>query len=192
MKWVLLLVACWASGVVGQPAHEHSVLRWIHEAPGGHVHPDQEVRVDPETGLTGVFATKFIPNGTVLCQVPWEIMIVSHDPEEESSVMCCGMVKTLAKELKKGNESQYAPYVNYLLSQPDNEIPSGWSKKGQDLLRALVGGIENPLIPPDDPTEWLTYDWYDRCKGRRSDKLAAKAALLVVKRSDEIVMIPGE
>ncbi len=156
------------------------------------MHPDQEFRMDPVSGVSGIFATKFIPNGTVLCQVPWSIIIQSDDPNEEGQ-MCCGTVEAVAREMRKGNESDYAPYVNYLLVQPVSEVPSAWSDMGKALLRALVGGsADTTLIPPVEPTEWLSSDWYELCRGNRADTIAAKAAMLVVQRSDDSIMIPGE
>ena len=187
-----LLVVVWAGSAVGQLVHDHSVLKWIHDSPGGYVHPDQEVRVDPETGIPGVFATSFIPKGAVLCQVPWKLIIKSDVPDERGQ-MCCGTVKAVAREMKKGNASKFAPYVEYLLTQPDGVTPSTWSDLGQQLLRALVGGkIDKPEIPPEEPTEWLAHDWHGRCRGSRADKTSAKAAILVVQRSDDNLMIPGK
>lgn len=171
--------------------HGIRVLEWIHNSSGGYVHPDQEYRLDSETGITGMFATKFIPKGEILLQVPWSIVLRSDDPKEEGQ-MCCGTVKAVAREMKKGNSSKYAPYANYLKAQP-SELPSAWSEKGQELLQALVGGtVRKPEIPPEEPTEWLTNDWYRRCRGSRVDTLSAEAALLVVQRSDDAFMIPGK
>ncbi len=177
--------------VVSQEIFDHGVLQWIHNSPGGYVHPDQEFRMDPVSGVSGIFATKLIPKGTVLCQVPWSIIIQSDDPNEEGQ-MCCGTVKAVAREMRKGNESDYAPYANYLLAQPESEVPSAWSDMGKALLRSLVGGTaDDTLIPPVEPTEWLSSDWYGRCRGSRSDTIAAKAAILIVQRSDDTIMIPG-
>jgi len=167
------------------------VLEWIHQAEGGYVHPNQEFRVDPESGVTGLFATKMIPKGTVLCQVPWDLIIKSDDPDEEGQ-MCCGTVKALAREMKKGKKSIYAPYINYLNAQSDENVPSVWSAEGQKLLRELTGGtVKNPKIPPQEPTEWLVYDWYGRCRGSRADTLTSKAAIMIVQRSDDAILIPG-
>ena len=189
MRWILF--ALWATCVISQGVTDHGVLKWIHNSPGGHVHPDQEFRMDPVSGVSGIFATKLIPKGTILCQVPWSIIIKSDDTDEEGP-MCCGTVKAVAREMKKGNNSEFAPYANYLLAQPDNDVPSAWSDLGQKLLRNLVGGkVDNTLIPPEEPTEWLSFDWYRRCRGSRADAIAAKAAMLVVQRSDDNIMIPG-
>ena len=193
MRLVVLVLASWASCVGAQEAHQHDVLNWIHKAPGGYVHPQQEVRIDPATGLQGMFATKFIPQGTVLCQVPWSIIIESSTPDDEDLNLSCGTVKALATEMRKGNQSRYAPYVNHLLSQPDN-LPSAWSDLGQQLLRTIVaaGTVGVNAIPPDEPTEWLVNDWYGICRGSRTDKIAAKAAMLVVQSIFDGLLVPGE
>jgi hypothetical protein len=147
--------------------------------------------MDPESGVTGLFATTFIPKGTVLCQVPWSLIIKSDDPNEEGQ-MCCGTVKAVARELKRGNQSAYAPYINYLTAQSHDDVPSAWSPAGQKLMRELVGGhVKTPEIPPDEPTEWLVYDWYGRCRGSRADELGTKAAMIVLQRSDDDILIPG-
>lgn len=191
--WILAVVAAATATAAESSTAElgKKVLEWIHQSKGGHVHPDQEFRVDPETGVTGLFATDMIPKGTVLCQVPWELIIKSDNPKEEGQ-MCCGTVKAVAREMKKGNQSFYGPYMNYLNAQPHDDVPSAWTPDGQKLLRELVGGnVKKPEIPPTEPTEWLSYDWYKRCRGSRADALAAKAALMVLQRSDDAILIPG-
>lgn len=188
----LLLALTAGAEVANNAVSDYGLLQWIDNTKGGFVHPHQEYRRDPETGVAGIFATKLIRKGEILMQVPWSIILKSDDPSEEGQ-MCCGTVKSLAREMRKGNASNYAPYVNFLLAQPDGEVPSAWSEHGQELFRALVGGesVREPEIPPEEPTEWLTLDWYGRCRGSRADKLAAKAALMVVQRSDDYYMIPG-
>ena len=100
--------------------------------------------------------------------------------------MVCGTVRHLAREMSKGNESVYAPYVNYLTeTQPPNQIPSGWSVPGQKLLRSFLG----PEFPPEYPTKWLTDDWHDECDGER-DEVSHHAALLVVQRAWDDLLIP--
>lgn len=174
-----------------EQANDYGVLNWINNTYGGYIHPDQEFRMDPETGISGMFATKLIKKGDLLMQVPWSIIIESDYPDEEGQ-MCCGTVKAVAREMKRGNESLFAPYANYLNAQPDNSIPSAWSDLGKKLLHDLVGHPpEDPKIPPVEPTEWLDYDWYIRCRGPRTDVVSAKAAVMVLQRSDDATMIPG-
>lgn len=169
---------------------DYGVLEWINNANGGMVHPDQEFRAN-EDGIAGMYATKDIKKGEILIQVPWSLILKSDNPHEEGQ-MCCGTVHAVAREMRKGNESFYAPYVNYLHAQSENATPSAWSDLGKKLLREVVGGtVTETEIPPVEPTEWLEFDWYGRCRGSRADQLSTKAALLVVQRSDDSLMIPG-
>ena len=107
--------------------------------------------------------------------------------------MCCGTVESVAREMKLGESSAFKEYAAYLNAQASGQLPSGWDEASKDLLRKVVGGeshIGAGEIYPDEPTEWLDYDWYTDCKGDRSDDVSAKAALLVVQRSDDEKMIP--
>ena len=174
---------------------DFGIFEWIHTAPGGYFNPKQEFRYetrgDPST-IPGIFATQHIKKGEVLVKVPWSHVLKSND-EDEVGQMCCGTVEALAREMKLGVNSEFAPYVQYLNAQPDGQLPSAWEKPAQDLFREIVGGssVKNTEIPPAEPTEWLEWDWYKNCEGDRADKLAAKAALLVVQRSDDAYMIPA-
>jgi hypothetical protein len=94
--------------------------------------------------------------------------------------------------MRKAENSDYAPYVTYLNAQSEGQLPSAWSKQGKALLQEILGGTPfDPVLPPVEPTEWLEYEWYKRCRGDRRNELAAKAALLVVQRSDDGLMIPA-
>jgi hypothetical protein len=167
------------------------IFDWIHNSEGGFYNPKQEFRQDVKTGIAGVFAKERIEKNEVLVTVPWDRIIKSDNPEEEGQV-CCGFVAAVAREMRLGDESKFAPYANYLNSQDDDQLPSVWTPAGQQLLRSIVGGeVEEPEIPPTEPTEWLTYDWNDRCDGKSYDALSAKAAMLVVQRSDDFIMIPA-
>jgi hypothetical protein len=167
------------------------IFDWIHNSEGGFFNHKQEFRRDEKTGLAGVFAKERIEKNEGLVTVPWDLLLKSDDPEEEGQ-MCCGTVIALAREMRLGDESKLARYANYLNSQDDGQLPSEWTPAGQELLRSIVGGeVDEPEIPPAEPTEWLTNDWYDRCEGTRRDAVSAKAALLVVQRSEDIIMIPA-
>jgi hypothetical protein len=173
---------------------DFGILEWVHNAEGGYYSPKQEFRYanpgDP-TSVGGIFAKQRIVKGETVCKVPWERMIKSDDPTEEGQ-LCCGTANAVAREMRKGEISDYAPYVAYLNAQREDQLPSAWSKKGKALLQEILGGMgEATSIPPTEPTEWLEIDWYTRCRADPSDTLAAKAALLVVQRSDDYLMIPA-
>jgi hypothetical protein len=173
---------------------DFGILEWVHNAEGGYFNPKQDFRYetpgDP-TSVGGIFANERIEKGETLCKVPWERMLKSDDPNEEGQ-LCCGTADAVAREMRKGAISDYAPYATYLSAQREGQLPSAWSKKGKALLHSIIGGtVRQPVIPPQEPTEWLEYDWYKSCRADRSDTLAAKAALLVVQHSDDSLMIPA-
>ena len=134
-----------------------------------------------------MYATKRIEAGELVTKIPWENIIKSDDPNEEGQ-MCCGTVRSVAREMKLGNASKYAPYAIYLKSEPPNQIPSSWSKGGQDLLMDVIA---NNVIPPEDPLKWIKDEWFKRCRGDPNDKVAIEAALLVVQRADDSIMVPA-
>ena len=163
------------SAVGAAEGADFGIFEWIHNAPGGFYHPDQDFRADPETGAMGVFATKDIPEGTTLVRVPWSHLIKSDDPEEAGQ-LCCGTVESLARELRKGEESEYAPYIKYVQNQAVDQIPSGWSAQGKAFLQEIVGGADakSQVLPPEDPSHWLVDDWFKRCGGDPNDEIGGR------------------
>jgi hypothetical protein len=166
-----------------------AILEWVSGTEGGFVSPKQDVRRlipgDLSTPLI-VYAKERIDVGEKIMRVPWSTLITSDDPEDGGQLPC-GTVRSVAREMRLGEKSRYAPYVTYLHGEPDNQIPSGWSTPAQKLLRDIVG---NNKIPPTNPTDWIKR-WKKRCRGDTNDKIATKAALLVIQRSDDAIMIPA-
>lgn len=172
-------------------ANDFGIFDWVREAPGGIYHPHQSFQT--QDGVSGIFATEFIPKGTVLVSVPWSHVIPSDDPEERGQ-LCCGLVTRLKRELAKGDHSQFAPYIQYLRETQWNvSLPTSWSRKGQALLLDIVGRESNGAVtlPPEEPIKWLKGEWVPDCRGSMKDKLGVKAALIVITRSDDHILIPG-
>jgi hypothetical protein len=198
MMICLLLISflaqvCISSASEAKP-DDFGILEWVHNAEGGFYNPKQDFRYetpgDP-TSVAGIFAKERIEKGETLYKVPWQRLLKSDDLTENGQ-LCCGTGHAVAREMRKAENSDYAPYVSYLNAQSEGQLPSAWSKKGKALLQAIIGGeAQNPALPPIEPTEWLEYDWYKLCSGDPSNKLAAKAALMVVQRSDDSLMIPA-
>jgi hypothetical protein len=59
----------------------------------------------------------------------------------------------------------YAPYINYLKSQPKGQIPAMWSPAGQHLLLLVQGDLNTNGIETyadgDDLTMWLE-EWFEK------------------------------
>jgi hypothetical protein len=198
MKCLLLISflaqVCISSASEAKP-DDFGVLEWVHNAEGGFYNPKQDFRYetpgDP-TSVAGIFANERIEKGETLCKVPWQRLLKSEDDstEYEYGQSRCG--SAVAREMRKAENSEYAPYATYLNAQSEGQLPSAWSEKGKALLQEILGGTPlEPILPPDDATEWLDTDWYTRCSGDPSNKLATKAALLVIQRSDDGLMIPA-
>jgi hypothetical protein len=193
---IALLMDATQGAKTGSLDHAISIFDWVRSAPGGIYHPDQEFRKDTETGITGVFAAKDIPEGTVLVSVPWSHVIPSDDPTERGQ-LCCGLVERLKREWNLGKKSKYAPYIEYLKSntqQSQTALPTTWSMKGQALLQAILGPLDQgEFIPPLEPFKWLTgvEGWFAECGGKSSDKVGIQAAFIVIQRSDDHILIPG-
>ena len=153
-----------------------------------------------------------VPRGMVLDST--EEFVESHE------IMNCGTVRNLIDQLKLKDESKYAPYVNYLMDTQPPGIPSAWSKAGKDLLARITEPPDSfsvvdrwfPIqwsvvvkellsiltgqpyirfhLPPYNPSNWLWLDeWYETCEGS-NDPLEEYAALTVVQRSWDELLIP--
>jgi hypothetical protein len=181
---------------------DHGLVEWLNSLEGGYFNPKQEIRrEDPNpnpndaNSMVGIFAKELIEEGELLNQVPWHAIITAqggeNEVEDDESVLSCGTARNVAKEMRLGPEgSKYGPYIGYLLTQPEGQIPSAWSKEGQILLLDVLGGKADTQLPPIDATSWLEEDWYRSCHGDSNDPFAAHAAMLVVQRADDEFMVP--
>jgi hypothetical protein len=177
---------------------DHGLVEWLNSLEGGYFNPKQEIRredTNDSNSMVGIFAKELIEEGELLNQVPWDAIITSEgnedeDDDEETSLHC-GTARNVAEEMRLGPEgSEYGPYIGYLLTQREGQIPSAWSKEGQNLLLDILGGKTDAKLPPLDAVSWLEDDWYGSCNGDRNDAFAAHAAMLVVQRADDDFMVP--
>jgi spermidine synthase len=188
------------------------VAEWLHSVEGGFFSEKQEIRpVDDVTDGTntfyGIFAKEFIAKGEMLAKIPWEYIITDEESDPtlsandlDGAVLKCGTVRNLAKEMNQvqtlgkyvkdpSSASKYGPYIQYLLDQPQGLIPSDWSVKGRKLFQDILGG-QRQTVPPIYATSWLEEDWYEDCHGDPKDELSGKAAMLVVSRADDDLLVP--
>ena len=191
--------------VDAQKLHKE-LAEWLNNLPGGYFNPKQEIRKiktneddndnDNEDAMYGVFAREFIPEGEVLNQVPWEYIITDEEEDEslkeqdeDDGSIRCGTARNLAKEMKKADTSKYGPYARYLLNQPRGVVPSAWSRQGRNMFHEVLGQ-PNQKIPPKEPANWLEEDWFFSCHGDRDDELSAHAAMQVLARADDDLLVP--
>jgi hypothetical protein len=173
---------------------DYGLVDWVTSLNGGLFNEKQEIRrIDSldEESIIGVFATKDIKQGELLLQVPWSAIISAEaNDDDDEATLECGLARNLAEEMKLGNTSQYAPFVNYLNSQPYGQIPSFWSNEGKNLLLDILGGWEGRQVaPPLVPFAWME-EWYGACGGDPNDGPATHAAMLVVQAENKVMMVP--
>ena len=145
----------------------------------------------------GVFAAANISEGEVLLVVPWKSIIHAGYTLEDPPPLVCETVLNLAKEMRKGSESDFAPYVNYLRTQKVGQIPSAWSDGGKQLLYRVLGRsidkesgwARTQRLPPKSPTSRLDVDWRQDCNGS-TDPIDEQAAQLVIQRAEDDLMMP--
>ena len=189
------------------------LTKWLANVEGGFFNPKQEIRAVGDSSddggrvFHGIFAKEFIAKGDLLSQIPWEYIITDEETDKnlsrndfEEAVLKCGTARNLAREMKQvqtlgkyikdpNSASKYGPYIQYLMNQPLGVIPSEWSAKGRVMLEDVLGG-KRQTVPPNYASTWLEEDWYEDCSGDTKDAVAAKAAMLVVSRGDDDLLVP--
>lgn len=80
-----------------------------------------------------MFSKEDIQSEEVLITIPRDCLIDTgidpFDPEDRDMFQC-QTIHNLVSEMRKGEESSHAPYVNYLLAQPRGQITNTWSDAG--------------------------------------------------------------
>ena len=94
-------------------------------------------RVDPDDSESSLalFTTSDIAKREVLFNVLMDSCIIPSEEATQSGSLDCNAVLNLAKEMRLGSDSKYAPLTDFLLhTQSPNQLPSAWSEAGQSLL----------------------------------------------------------
>ena len=128
-----------------------AIFDWVSGTQDGHITPKLELRREIPGDLDspmGVYATETIEMNEEIVKVPWSVIIKPDDEREPPSQLVCGTVRNVAKEMRLGADSKYAPYVIYLNSEADSQIPSAWSPPGRELLLDI---LDHDTIPPQNP-----------------------------------------
>jgi len=196
---LLLFVASFSSGssaVNGEVNHGELLLEWLNSS-GGYANPKLEIRrADPDdpTSPFGMYTKEKITRKELILDIPQSVILRGGEDDEDSQddeegSFECATARRLIKELRLGDDSEYGPFVNYLLEQPYGQLPSGWSDEGKELLTQLLENHTTNPIPPDEPTLWIDHEWVKECNGS-TDPFEANAALMLVQRGWDSAMIP--
>jgi hypothetical protein len=165
------------------------VVEWL-RINGGTFHRNQEIRRERPAGdsssLIGVFAKEDIDEGETLLLVPSELVLQpATDPDYQD--FFCDSAQFIAREMKLGQDSFFAPYIRYLLAAPPVSIPSTWSSQGQQLFLQVT---DHGKLPPDDAIQWVS-KWKRDCKITNNENpLEKQAAMLLLTRGDDDALTP--
>lgn len=103
---------------------------------------------DPRSAY-GMFAKKTIPKDTTLMILPQSALLKAGGPSSttDEEHHPCEVVDQMVHEYKLGDESSYAPYIEYLFGDDSKKgkLPISWSTEGRSLLRQMVG--DDNLLP---------------------------------------------
>ena len=116
--------------------HANALIKWLRDS-GGYFHPSLQMRRldpnDPESPF-GMYTNSAISEDTPLLKIPPSI-VVESDEDSSGEQLECELVFYLAEQLELRDESEYAPYVNYLFAtQPPDQLPSFWSDEGKEQI----------------------------------------------------------
>lgn len=174
--------------------HGELLTKWLRSR-GAFINPKLEIRAEPTdpTSKLRVFTKEKIEHKEMILEVPSSCFITAASVEKaddvQENLMDCGTVRSLIKEIRLGDASDFAPYINYLLADSKSQLPSAWSKEGKALLKHILEHFSDETLPPIEATDWINYEWRELCKGS-SDPFEEDAALMVVQRSRQGVLIP--
>ena len=150
-------------------------MEWI-RSHGGFQSPKIELL---HTNQTTFVATEFIQENETLLSIPSDCLL--SGPFDE-----CDTAENLVREYKLGNESKYAPYLDYAFESFHKEIhpPSMWSDPAAKTLLHNIIGRE---LPPRDVTG---ISFQHECGGGSGDALEEHAYSIVVNKGWYDTMIP--
>ena len=76
----------------------------------------------------------------------------------------CDVINNFIEEMKQGNSSQFAPYVNYVLHEiSPKKSPNSWSEEGKALLQELL----NDELPPYNV---MNKSWDHKCQSMSNNE----------------------
>eukprot|EP00978_Attheya_sp_CCMP212_P045173 scaffold336060_cov35-Attheya_sp.AAC.1 len=146
-----------ATNAINMQEQHRELIEWIRSHPDGFVSDKLEIRVaDPNNPAlgSGMFVNGPITEGELLYSIPWDLLIKADDAPADGYLgkeMSCGLVRSLLRELRLGDESTFGPYLKYFHSFDVSGLVDHWSEDGQYLLWEISG--------PEWAPDWSSPDW---------------------------------
>eukprot|EP00985_Skeletonema_marinoi_P020161 scaffold11832_cov155-Skeletonema_marinoi.AAC.3 len=174
------------------------IIEWI-KSNGGFIHPNTRIGVDPTGQYRGVFVKSVggedggTPDGiekdAIICEIPWELIVSPPNYHYNDYVTNCDALHGFYHQFQLGDESKYAPYINYLKNQPDGRIPSEWSVVGKKLMRKILHQDRYVGLPPFNALYRFEEKWMKECNGEDTP-LARSAFFQFTSRDEDNLMVP--
>ena len=153
--WPALTLLLLASAVPasGDDALATDLVDWL-RTNGARIHDGLSIRrrdpADP-TSPRGIFATRTIDEGEVLCNIPWDLLIKPGDEYDGdgNGELCDTFVSTI----NAFDEEETNAYARYLLGQPRRYLPDFWSDGARTLLSEMLAvgeTAEGPMTERDE------------------------------------------
>jgi hypothetical protein len=160
------------------------LIEWINSN-GGFIHPNARIGLDPTGQYRGVFVKNVddedggtsdgIKDDDIIAKIPWDLIVKPLKYRYNDFGTNCDALHEMYRQFQLGDESKYAPYINYLKNQPAGRIPSEWSESGKHLLRRILDQEEGKVgLPPYDALDRFEQIWMKECRGE--DTPLARAA----------------
>mmetsp|Transcript_7147 Transcript_7147/g.17459 ORF Transcript_7147/g.17459 Transcript_7147/m.17459 type:complete len:1557 (+) Transcript_7147:99-4769(+) len=155
------------------PSQIDALTGWLRSLDGGIVEQEKfeiVTRIPSDDSVNPEFdfvATQDIPEGTVLMEIPHTAMIGNDIQEEELDYLesckeiddglkrqlaTCMAIHSIANERKKGLESRYHPYLEFIFGSgnPRGKKPSSWSNRGQRFFWNMIGQFNTVYKPAEE------------------------------------------
>jgi len=174
------------------------LIDWI-KSNGGFIHPNTRIGLDPTGQYRGVFVKSVggedggTPDGiekdAIICEIPWDVIASPPNYHYNDYGTTCDALHGFYHQFQLGDESKYAPYINYLKNQPDGRIPSEWSVVGKKLMRKILHQDRYVGLPPFNALYRFEEKWMKECNGEDTP-LARSAFFQFTARDEDNLMVP--
>jgi len=132
-----------------------------------------------------------IEEDDIICKIPWDLIVKPPNYHYNDYDTNCDALREMYHQFQLGDQSRYAPYINYLKNQPAGRIPSEWSAEGKQLLRKVLNQEERKKgrLPPFDALDRFERVWMEECEGEDTP-LARAAFFQFTSRDEDTLMVP--
>eukprot|EP00548_Thalassiothrix_antarctica_P015362 CAMPEP_0194175700 /NCGR_PEP_ID=MMETSP0154-20130528/9699_1 /TAXON_ID=1049557 /ORGANISM="Thalassiothrix antarctica, Strain L6-D1" /LENGTH=997 /DNA_ID=CAMNT_0038889599 /DNA_START=61 /DNA_END=3055 /DNA_ORIENTATION=- len=220
--WVVIVVFTTSSGGIAVMASDEEeveketdmddlmtrLISWLRDG-GGKFHDSLQIRrEDPSdpTSRYGMFATEDIAEDEILIRLQRHQLLTEGKFKgelewfQDGTIWCPTAYNLIYQMRDLGPEkSKFGPYIEYLLTQEQGQLPSHWSSKGKRLLLEVLAQNNNyhhshtnhlDDLRPSYPVEYVHEDWVVGCRGSATDRFEQHAALMLLQRGWDDIMIP--